>query len=249
MSFNTRGNGPPDLRGTYSLLVLNITFRTTPEDLFPYFDRYGKVADIYCPRDKRTGVSRGFAFVRYKYKDEAEKAADRLSGKNIDGREIVVQFAKYGRNDEPEREQSRGGHGDRVGSRYRERHSSRSRSPEGRRSPRRRSSDRRSPNCRRSRDRSHRRSRSRSPRRETRRRSFSADRRKASKSLEKSPKKDASRFQSRSLSRSQSRSRSRSRSRSLDASPKKEAVKTAEDGPPGGATPPSRSPSPQINDN
>ncbi|PKA49099.1 Serine/arginine-rich splicing factor 33 [Apostasia shenzhenica] len=93
-------SGPPDIRDTYSLLVLNITFRTTADDLFPLFDKYGKVVDIFIPRDRRTGESRGFAFVRYKYADEAQKAVDKLDGRNVDGREIMVQFAKYGPNAE-----------------------------------------------------------------------------------------------------------------------------------------------------
>ncbi|XP_021776287.1 serine/arginine-rich splicing factor SC35-like [Chenopodium quinoa] len=92
--------GPPDIADTYSLLVLNITFRTTPDDLFPLFDKYGKVVDIFIPRDRRTGESRGFTFVRYKYADEAQKAVDRLDGRVVDGREIAVQFAKYGPNAE-----------------------------------------------------------------------------------------------------------------------------------------------------
>jgi arginine/serine-rich splicing factor 2 len=81
---------------------------------------------------RRTGDSRGFAFVRYKYADEAQKAIDRLdggvwlflgdflplsirylnyfsfflcvcvcAGRNVDGRNIMVQFAKYGPNAEP----------------------------------------------------------------------------------------------------------------------------------------------------
>ncbi|XP_077214124.1 serine/arginine-rich splicing factor SC35-like [Tasmannia lanceolata] len=93
-------SGPPDIRDTFSLLVLNITFRTTADDLFPLFDKYGKVVDIFIPRDRRTGDSRGFAFVRYKYADEAQKAVDKLDGKNVDGRDIMVQFAKYGPNAE-----------------------------------------------------------------------------------------------------------------------------------------------------
>ncbi|WVZ66746.1 hypothetical protein U9M48_015929 [Paspalum notatum var. saurae] len=93
-------SGPPPIRDTYSLLVLNITFRTTADDLFPLFDKYGEVVDIYIPRDRRTGDSRGFAFVRYKYEDEAQKAVDRLDGRVVDGREIMVQFAKYGPNAE-----------------------------------------------------------------------------------------------------------------------------------------------------
>ncbi|KAH9321705.1 hypothetical protein KI387_016344 [Taxus chinensis] len=92
--------GPPDIKDSYSLLVLNITFRTTADDLYPLFDRYGKVVDIFIPRDRRTGDSRGFAFVRYKYADEAEKAIERLDGRNVDGRDIIVQFAKYGPNAE-----------------------------------------------------------------------------------------------------------------------------------------------------
>ncbi|OAY67792.1 Serine/arginine-rich splicing factor SC35 [Ananas comosus] len=74
-------SGPPDIKDTYSLLVLNISFRTTADDLFPLFDRYGKVVDVFIPRDRRTGESRGFAFVRYKYADEAQKAVERLDGK------------------------------------------------------------------------------------------------------------------------------------------------------------------------
>ncbi|KAL9357386.1 hypothetical protein Peur_050639 [Populus x canadensis] len=93
-------SGPPDIRDTFSLLVLNITFRTTADDLFPLFDKYGKVVDVFIPRDRRTGESRGFAFVRYKYAEEAQKAVNRLDGRVVDGREIMVQFAKYGPNAE-----------------------------------------------------------------------------------------------------------------------------------------------------
>ncbi|KAL6527257.1 hypothetical protein OROGR_016347 [Orobanche gracilis] len=93
-------SGPPDIKDTFSLLVLNITFRTTADDLFPLFDKYGKVVDVFIPRDRRTGDSRGFAFVRYRYQDEAQKAVEKLDGRLVDGREMTVQFAKYGPNAE-----------------------------------------------------------------------------------------------------------------------------------------------------
>lgn len=41
----------------------------------------------------RTGDSRGFAFVRYKYKDEAHKAVERLDGKFI---QIFFSFCILG---------------------------------------------------------------------------------------------------------------------------------------------------------
>ena len=66
-------SSPLDITDTYSLLVLNITFRTTADDLFLLFDKYGKVVDIFIPKDRKTGDPRGFAFVRYKYADKAQK--------------------------------------------------------------------------------------------------------------------------------------------------------------------------------
>ncbi|GJX12083.1 zinc finger, CCHC-type containing protein [Tanacetum coccineum] len=59
----------------------------------------GKVCTVIIDGG-RNGDSRGFAFVRYKYSDEAQKAVDRLDGREVVGREITVQFAKYGPNAE-----------------------------------------------------------------------------------------------------------------------------------------------------
>ncbi|TXG52824.1 hypothetical protein EZV62_021993 [Acer yangbiense] len=53
------------------------------DDLFPLFDKYGKVVDVFIPRNRRTGESRGFAFVRYKYADEAQKAVEKFDGEGI----------------------------------------------------------------------------------------------------------------------------------------------------------------------
>jgi len=42
------------------------------QDLQPLFDKYGDVGDIYIPTERGTGRSRGFAFVRYYDKRDAE---------------------------------------------------------------------------------------------------------------------------------------------------------------------------------
>ncbi|KAL3620931.1 hypothetical protein CASFOL_035843 [Castilleja foliolosa] len=94
----------PAIADSYSLLVRNVHFRTTVDDLVPLFENCGKIVDISIPRDRRTGESRGFAFVRYLYKDEAQMAVNRLNGMLVGGRQIAVQFAKYGPNSEPIRE-------------------------------------------------------------------------------------------------------------------------------------------------
>ncbi|KAJ0078252.1 hypothetical protein Patl1_37022 [Pistacia atlantica] len=102
-------SGPPDITDTYSLLVLNITFRTTADDLFRFLISTGRLlisssqeidGNGFSFGPYQTGDSRGFAFVRYKYADEAQKAVERLDGRVVDGREITVQFAKYGPNAE-----------------------------------------------------------------------------------------------------------------------------------------------------
>ena len=39
--------------------------RTTTDDLEGLFDKYGRIGDVYIPKDYRTKESRGFGFVRY----------------------------------------------------------------------------------------------------------------------------------------------------------------------------------------
>lgn len=90
---------PPDISDLYSLLVLNVTFRTRASELTPLFQKYGEVRDCYIPRSRDSGDSRGFAFVRYSKREEAEAAIEHVNGAVVDGREIIVQFAKFGRQD------------------------------------------------------------------------------------------------------------------------------------------------------
>ena len=107
MSYD-RGRGPPNIEGMTSLKVDNLTYRTTVEDLKKVFSKYGDVGDVYIPRDARTNQSRGFAFVRFYERRDAEDAMDRVDGSVLDGREIRVQNAKYGRPQNDYRQRSGG---------------------------------------------------------------------------------------------------------------------------------------------
>lgn len=97
------GRGPPTIDGMVSLKVDNLTYRTTPEDLRRAFEKYGDVGDVYIPRDRFTRESRGFAFVRFYDKRDAEDAMDSMDGALLDGREVRCQMARYGRPSEPYR--------------------------------------------------------------------------------------------------------------------------------------------------
>ncbi|VVC42325.1 RNA recognition motif domain [Cinara cedri] len=80
-----------------SLKVDNLTRRTTIVDLKQVFERFGKIGDIYIPRNKFTHESRGFAFVRFLDQQDADNAIEMLQGHVVDGRHIRVQIARYGR--------------------------------------------------------------------------------------------------------------------------------------------------------
>jgi len=129
-----------------------LTFRTTSEQLKKVFEKFGDIGDVYIPRDHRTKESRGFAFVRFYERDDAEDAMDELDGHMLDGRPLRVQVARYARPDRDPR-RDRGGGGRYGGRGYRDRYRSRSRS---------RSRDRRRRSRSRSRDRRRRRSKDRS---------------------------------------------------------------------------------------
>merc|ERR1719295_1087751 len=127
-----RGGGgrgpPPDITKMVSLKVDGLSHRSTTEDLESLFEKYGRIGDTYIPKDYRTKESRGFGFVRFYSKNDAEDAIDALDGRKYDGRELSVQYARYDRPDDRHRG-GRGGGGrdrDRDGGRDRRRDRSRS---------------------------------------------------------------------------------------------------------------------------
>ena len=61
------------------------------------FERYGDIGDVHIPRDRHSRQSRGFGFVRFVSRKDADYAVSRMDGRYVDGREIRVSFAKYDR--------------------------------------------------------------------------------------------------------------------------------------------------------
>ena len=125
-----------------TLKVNGLTYRTIERDVERMFDRFGKINEVFIPKDKYSGKSRGFAFVRFFDKEDARDAYDDQNGRVHDGRRITIEWSR--KDDGYERRAAR----------RRSRSRSRSRSPR-----------------RRSRSRERRRSRSRSRRSRERRRS------------------------------------------------------------------------------
>ncbi len=85
------------------LFVGKLSFDTTEQTLTDLFKEYGEVESVAVIMDRVTNRSRGFAFVEMKDLKEAQTAIKELDGKEVDGREIVVNAAKE-REDRPRRD-------------------------------------------------------------------------------------------------------------------------------------------------
>eukprot|EP01018_Ginkgo_biloba_P034536 Gb_39691 [translate_table: standard] len=83
------------LRGVSTkLFVSGLSKRTTDEGLREAFSRFGQVLEAKVITDKVSGVSKGFAFVRYASLEEAEKGREGMDGKFLDGWVIFADYAK-----------------------------------------------------------------------------------------------------------------------------------------------------------
>lgn len=79
--------------GTNKLIVRNVAFQATKEELRALFSSFGSVKTIRIPK-KLGGVHRGFAFVDFNTKQEAAAAKAALTNTHMYGRHLVIEYAK-----------------------------------------------------------------------------------------------------------------------------------------------------------
>lgn len=73
--------------------VFGLSLYTTERSLEEKFGRYGLIEKCEMVVDAYSGRSRGFAFVYFKFIDDACTAREELNGKELDGRKIRVDFS------------------------------------------------------------------------------------------------------------------------------------------------------------
>lgn len=76
------------------LYVGSLSYETTEDSLKELFSKAGKVSSVSVIMDKFSGKSKGFGFVEMSSEEEAKKAIEMFNGKELDGRNIVVDEAK-----------------------------------------------------------------------------------------------------------------------------------------------------------
>ncbi len=90
------------------LYVGNLSYTTNQSSLQDAFAQAGTVSSATVITDKMTGRSKGFGFVEMATDEEAQKAIDMWSGKELDGRALTVNEARP-LEDRPRRDFNRGG--------------------------------------------------------------------------------------------------------------------------------------------
>ena len=93
------------------LFVGGLPYETSNAELEKLFSEVGKVESATVITDRNTGRSRGFGFVEMEKDEDAAKAIEKLNGREVGGRNIVVAEAKPreeqpgGEPEEPKEEQ------------------------------------------------------------------------------------------------------------------------------------------------
>ncbi|XP_074308215.1 uncharacterized protein LOC141643084 [Silene latifolia] len=76
-----------------SVRVTNLSEDTREPDLQELFRPFGAVSRVYVAIDQKTGVSRGFGFVNFVNKEDAQRAINKLNGYGYDNLILRVEWA------------------------------------------------------------------------------------------------------------------------------------------------------------
>ncbi|XP_052172356.1 small RNA-binding protein 11, chloroplastic [Diospyros lotus] len=76
------------------LFVGGLSFYTTQKGLMEAFSKYGQVVEAKIVTDRVSDRSKGFGFVTFASEAEAKKAKAEMDGKPLNGRAIIVNYAR-----------------------------------------------------------------------------------------------------------------------------------------------------------
>merc|ERR1712004_476236 len=87
---------PPNSEDLFSCVISGIPRDFKEEDLREHFDKFGKIGDVFVPRDRYEGGNRGFGFIRFVEKDDRDDAVDEFDKEplRLDGKDVKVETAR-----------------------------------------------------------------------------------------------------------------------------------------------------------
>ncbi|OAT04616.1 RNA binding domain-containing protein [Blastomyces gilchristii SLH14081] len=89
-----------DYRDTAYIYIGSLPYDLSEGDILTIFSQYGEPVHLNLVRDKETGKSKGFAFLKYEDQRSTDLAVDNLGGATVLGRMIRVDHVRYKRKEE-----------------------------------------------------------------------------------------------------------------------------------------------------
>ncbi len=77
-----------------NIYIGNLSPEVNDDELREAFEAFGNVQSVNIIKDKFSGVSKGFGFVEIEAKAEARAAIQELNGKDLKGKNIIVNEAR-----------------------------------------------------------------------------------------------------------------------------------------------------------
>lgn len=97
---STEASWHADYRDTAYIYIGGLPFELSEGDVITIFSQFGEPTYINLVRDKETGKSRGFAFLKYEDQRSTDLAVDNLGGTVVMGRTLKVDHTRYKKKDD-----------------------------------------------------------------------------------------------------------------------------------------------------
>ncbi len=95
-----------DYRDTAYIYIGGLPFDLSEGDIVTMFSQYGEPTHVNLVRDRDTGKSKGFAFLKYEDQRSTDLAVDNLGGATVLGRMLRVDHTRYKKREKREGEES-----------------------------------------------------------------------------------------------------------------------------------------------
>merc|ERR1711970_1464806 len=87
--------GPARSIEGWVIIVSGVHEEAQEDDVFEAFAEYGDIKNLHLNLDRRTGFVKGYAFIEYEDKKDAESAIKKMNGETLLDSKILVNWAFY----------------------------------------------------------------------------------------------------------------------------------------------------------
>ncbi|KAL9637909.1 MAG: hypothetical protein Q9164_001904 [Protoblastenia rupestris] len=94
-----------DYRSTAYIHISGLPFTLSEGDILTIFSQFGEPTYLHLARDKESGKSKGFAWLKYEDQRSTDLAVDNLGGAQVMGRVLKVDHAYYKRKEGEDEEE------------------------------------------------------------------------------------------------------------------------------------------------